>query len=59
MGICLSTIHKGIAILTLQIGRIYSHIVIIDIGFLEQLSRRLQGQAQKSETQKKGEGQSA
>ena len=59
MGIGLTTIHKGIAILTLQRGRIYSYIITIDIGLIEQLGRRLQGQAQKSETQKKGEGQSA
>jgi hypothetical protein len=39
MGICLTTIHKGIAILTLQISRIYSFIITIDIGLLEQLSR--------------------
>jgi hypothetical protein len=34
VGICLTTIHKSIAILTLQIGRIYSHIVVIDIGLI-------------------------
>jgi len=55
MGICLTTIHKSIAILTLQIGRIYSFIITIDIGLLEQLSRSLKGQAQQPEAKKKGE----
>ena len=57
MGICLSTIYEGIAILTLQVGRIYRFIITIDIGFLEQLGRRLQGQTQQSKTQKDKKGQ--
>ena len=55
MGICLTTVHKGITILTLQVGRIYSLIRTVDIGLIIPLSRRLERQAQYPEAQEKGE----